>query len=233
MLASYQEVVRSLLDQTHYPGLSVDELELFKIHFGTAAFTCRLSSCPRTTLGFETEKLRSEHEMSHVRCFRCTFPGCQYPPFASARALRNHTSKHHTPTIGRKAIRNVTSEHSYQRFHLNMRTPGNQGTQENQEPFEPSRQHSIQPQQRYPIMYQPSHMQSFPTLSDEEKTKYAENLQGFWNVVHNSPSNSSENMVARERIIEFSRTLNSKVQQRRTARLHQVQEQRLKQPEQE
>ncbi|KAF4987182.1 hypothetical protein FDECE_15563 [Fusarium decemcellulare] len=105
MLNSYQEVVRSLLSQTQYPGISTEELELFKVHFGTAAFTCRLNSCPRATLGFETKELRSGHEMSHLRRFRCNFSGCQYPPFVSARALRNHTSKYHTPTAPQKAIR--------------------------------------------------------------------------------------------------------------------------------
>lgn len=125
MLASYQRVVSSLLRQNHCPGLSADELELFKIHFGSAAFTCRLSSCPRTTLGFETERLRSEHEMSHIRCFRCTFPGCQYPPFVSARALKNHTSKYHTPITDRKAIRKVASQQPSQRIQMGIHTHRN------------------------------------------------------------------------------------------------------------
>ncbi|EEU35842.1 uncharacterized protein NECHADRAFT_20921, partial [Fusarium vanettenii 77-13-4] len=86
-------------------GLSGDEMELFRVHFGTAALTCRLGSCPRATLGFEAEKLRSEHEMFHVRYFPCTFPGCQYPPLASAKALRNHMSKHHAVVAARKRIR--------------------------------------------------------------------------------------------------------------------------------
>ncbi|RSL55377.1 hypothetical protein CEP54_009422 [Fusarium duplospermum] len=91
-------------------GLSGEEMELFRAHFGTAALTCRLGSCPRATLGFETERLRSEHEMSHVRYFPCTFPGCQYPSLQSAQALRNHTSKYHAPTAARKAIRKDGTE---------------------------------------------------------------------------------------------------------------------------
>ncbi|KAH8688529.1 hypothetical protein BGZ61DRAFT_494602 [Ilyonectria robusta] len=218
MLASYQEVVRSLLYQTHYPGLSVDELELFKIHFGTAAFTCRLSSCPRTTLGFETEMLRSEHEMSHVRCFRCTFTGCQYPPFASARALRNHTSKYHTPTTVRKAIRNVTWEHSYQRSY-------------------PSSQHSVEPQQPQirppPPMYRPSQMRNLPTLYDEEKTDYERGLQGLWDKVNNFPPDSPENRMARQKIMEFSRMLIVKIGRRLTEQHSEAQEQQGKQPKHE
>lgn len=110
MLASYQNAVKSLLDYEQHLGLSGEELELFRAHFRTAAFTCRLESCPRATLGFETERLRFDHETSHVRCFPCKFPGCQYPPLASANALKNHTNKYHAPTIARKAIRKTGFE---------------------------------------------------------------------------------------------------------------------------
>lgn len=109
MLESYQGAVISLLGHDNYPGLSRDELELFRAHFGTAAFTCRWGSCPRATLGFEAERVRFEHEMSHVRYFPCTFPGCRYPPFPSGRSLKNHMSKYHTPVIARKAIRKTES----------------------------------------------------------------------------------------------------------------------------
>ncbi|KAF4465800.1 NACHT domain-containing [Fusarium albosuccineum] len=110
MLDSYQDVLKWLLDQNHYAGLSVEDLELFKVHFGTAAYTCRLGSCPRATLGFQSEALRSAHEMSHIRCFRCNFTGCQYPPTTSAPALKNHIRKHHCPPPPRKAIRKAESE---------------------------------------------------------------------------------------------------------------------------
>lgn len=56
MLISYQDVVRPLLSKQTYPGVSAEELELFKTHFRTSAFTCRLNSCFRATLGFESEK---------------------------------------------------------------------------------------------------------------------------------------------------------------------------------
>jgi hypothetical protein len=106
MLTSYQAAVRSLLNQGDFPGVSAEELELFKSQFRTSVFTCRLNSCPRATLGFESEKLRLEHEMAHVR-FRCTFPGCKYPLFVSAQSLRNHLNKYHNPNPPRKSIRQV------------------------------------------------------------------------------------------------------------------------------
>jgi hypothetical protein len=106
MLASYQQTVRLLLDQDDCAGASVEELELFKSQFRTSAYTCRLGSCPRATLGFTSEQLRLEHEMAHMR-FRCTFPGCQYPFFISTQALKKHVNKYHNCTPTRKSIRKI------------------------------------------------------------------------------------------------------------------------------
>ncbi|EHK42609.1 hypothetical protein TRIATDRAFT_224424, partial [Trichoderma atroviride IMI 206040] len=107
MLAVYQETVRSILDQSDHPGISSEELELFKSQFRASAYTCRLKSCPRATLGFETDKARLDHEIAHVRKFRCTFPDCHFPPFLSAQALKGHTNKYHNPNPAPKSIRNI------------------------------------------------------------------------------------------------------------------------------
>jgi len=107
MLISYQEAVSSLLGQNEFPGVTAEELEMFKSQFRNSAFTCRLHFCPRATLGFGSEKLRLDHEMSHMRRFRCTFPGCQYPPFGSYQSLKNHLNKYHNPSPPRKLIRKV------------------------------------------------------------------------------------------------------------------------------
>ncbi|KAF4968621.1 hypothetical protein FSARC_3996, partial [Fusarium sarcochroum] len=105
MLTFYQETVESLLSQGYCPGLTADELEHFKVSFRFAAFTCRLASCSRATIGFETSKLLKEHEKSHLQWYKCTFAECQYPPFMSAGALTRHTKKYHTPVVAPKAIR--------------------------------------------------------------------------------------------------------------------------------
>jgi hypothetical protein len=105
ILASYQEVVKSLVGQKYHSELSTDEFELFKVHFGATAYTCQLTSCSRATIGFETEELLKEHEKCHIRWFQCTVPECQFPSFVSARALKSHTRKHHTVTVTVKAIR--------------------------------------------------------------------------------------------------------------------------------
>ncbi|KAH8803560.1 hypothetical protein F5884DRAFT_904077 [Xylogone sp. PMI_703] len=107
MLISYQGIIRSLLSRSYYPEISSEELEQFKAQFRTSAFTCRLNSCPRATLGFESESLCLEHEMAHLRQFPCTFPGCKYPPLVSAQSLKNHLNKHHNSNPPRKSIREV------------------------------------------------------------------------------------------------------------------------------
>lgn len=95
MLELYQNIVNSLLTQPEFRSLRANEHELFKEHFATTAFTCRLTSCPHATVGFETERLLSEHKMSHVQCFECKYPGCQYPVLGSAQALKKHERKYH------------------------------------------------------------------------------------------------------------------------------------------
>ncbi|KAI1208367.1 uncharacterized protein F4807DRAFT_468623 [Annulohypoxylon truncatum] len=107
MLAAYEESVKFLLSQNDYPGVSTEELESFKSQFRGSAFTCRLSSCPRATLGFESEVLRVDHEMTHLPRLQCDFPGCQNPPFVSVQALRNHVKKYHVAQPARKSIRQV------------------------------------------------------------------------------------------------------------------------------
>jgi hypothetical protein len=107
MLSVYQETIRSILNQSDHPGISAEELELFKSQFRASAYTCRLKSCPRATLGFETEQSRHDHELAHVRKFRCTFPDCHFPPFLSAQALKGHANKYHNPNPAPKSIRNI------------------------------------------------------------------------------------------------------------------------------
>jgi len=107
MLSSYQEIVRFLLCQNDYPGVTAEELDFFKSQFRTSAFTCRLSSCPRTTVGFESEELLREHEVAHTRRIACTFLNCKYPTFASVQSLKNHIKKYHNSDPAPKSIRKV------------------------------------------------------------------------------------------------------------------------------
>ncbi|KAG6081685.1 hypothetical protein E4U15_002801 [Claviceps sp. LM218 group G6] len=70
-------------------------------------------------------------------------------------------------------------------------------------------------QQSRSPMYQPSQIRGLPLLSEEEKNKYEAGLQGLWNKANNSPANSTEHLAARHKIVEFSKMLITKIQQRR------------------
>ncbi|RKL16693.1 hypothetical protein BFJ70_g14981 [Fusarium oxysporum] len=116
MLSSYQDIVRFLLQQDEYPGISADDLYLFKSQFQSSAYTCRLSFCPRATNGFESEELRRQHEIAHTQLCICTVPECRYPPFASIGALRTHINKYHRPEKRVRPIKRTGSSSLRQRF---------------------------------------------------------------------------------------------------------------------
>lgn len=90
-------------------GISVQELDAFRGKFRLSMHTCRLRSCPRATVGFESSDLRMEHELSHVRrsLYSCTDATCQYPPFFTAQALRAHAKQRHGVPSPRKSIRRM------------------------------------------------------------------------------------------------------------------------------
>ncbi|KAF5006955.1 hypothetical protein FDECE_6695 [Fusarium decemcellulare] len=92
-----------------------------------------------------------------------------------------------------------------------------------------------QPQNRPPPMYTPQQIRNLPTLSDEEKSKYEQGLQGLWNKANTSPQNSQEHIAARQKIIEFSKMLITKIQQRRQHQMaqQQLQQQQGQQPQQQ
>ncbi|CBX99800.1 hypothetical protein LEMA_P073890.1 [Plenodomus lingam JN3] len=95
----YQKTVETILGQDSCPGASAKELELFKSQFRTSAYTCRLRSCPRATIGFKNQQLRQEHEVCHAGGFRCSFAGCQYPPYRNQRSLSAHVASVHESAI--------------------------------------------------------------------------------------------------------------------------------------
>jgi hypothetical protein len=107
ILDAYQKAVETILDHDSCPGASTEELELFKSHFRASAYTCRLRSCPRTTVGFDSARLRHEHEIGHAGGFWCPFPGCHYPPFLTSHSLGLHREKCHASSPTRYLIRRV------------------------------------------------------------------------------------------------------------------------------
>ncbi|KPM37326.1 hypothetical protein AK830_g9237 [Neonectria ditissima] len=118
--AKYQFILRDLLSLRAFPGVSFEELEKFKTEFGTSAFTCFFSTCPRAASGFQNEAAMLQHELTHTQTIICIVQGCQYPPFGSSQALKAHvakchkeTDKAHRATKIRAANRNTKGSYGY------------------------------------------------------------------------------------------------------------------------
>ncbi|KAK3989052.1 hypothetical protein QBC44DRAFT_242404 [Cladorrhinum sp. PSN332] len=113
LLLLYQSLIRRLLAMRTVAGIDLEDFERFKIEFRTTAFACRMLSCPRASLGFDSEAQLMEHEASHLG-ITCNVPECQYPPFSSNRALKMHQSKCHptreTGVVRRRGIRRTRSK---------------------------------------------------------------------------------------------------------------------------
>lgn len=86
---------------------------------------------------------------------------------------------------------------------------------------------------RHPPMYQPQQIRSLPMLSEEEKSKYEQGLRGLWNKANNSPANSPDQLAARQKIMEFSKMLISKIHQRRNQAQQQAQQHQQQPPPQQ
>ncbi|KAK4163802.1 hypothetical protein QBC43DRAFT_212370 [Cladorrhinum sp. PSN259] len=113
LLLCYRTVIGSLLSMQTYGGIELEEFARFKVEYRKTAFACRLLSCPRATLGFDSQAELIEHEASHLRIV-CKEPFCQYPPFSSVRALKAHQSKCHPKDTGvarRTGIRQSRAKH--------------------------------------------------------------------------------------------------------------------------
>lgn len=107
LLPQYQKLLLHAMNEMDIPGVSSRDLEAFRNEFTTSIHTCRLRTCPRATVGFETKDLRIEHEKSHVQRYPCARMGCQYPPFLTPESLKAHVRKEHDTATPPKSIRRV------------------------------------------------------------------------------------------------------------------------------
>lgn len=107
LLSHYQDLLYRIMNEPDVPGLSSLDLQVLRNEYYTSAHTCRLRSCPRATVGFESKRLRMEHEADHVRkrLHPCLVPGCQYPPLFSTQSLKAHMRQRHDAVTPRRSIR--------------------------------------------------------------------------------------------------------------------------------
>ena len=114
LLTCYQKAVIHILHARDIPGISTNELESFRLRSRASAYTCRLRSCPRATLGFESAAARDEHEVDHARKFHCTYPSCQYPAFYSSQKLTRHMLDKHRMETPRRTMRQPGTRYQHE-----------------------------------------------------------------------------------------------------------------------
>ncbi|KAF7670744.1 hypothetical protein GT037_011195, partial [Alternaria burnsii] len=104
----YAKQVDFLLSADTVPGLTPEELTMFKLTNCPYAFVCRFPGCSGMLAGFSTQDLRAQHETTHKPTFFCMHSGCTYKlPFASRQSLGRHIRTFHNsvPESVPKSIR--------------------------------------------------------------------------------------------------------------------------------
>jgi hypothetical protein len=104
----YAKRVEFLLSADAVPGLTPEELTMFKSTNCPYAFVCRFPGCSGMLAGFPTHDLRAQHEKTHKPTLFCTHSGCTYKlPFASQQSLGRHIRTFHNsvPRSAPKSIR--------------------------------------------------------------------------------------------------------------------------------
>jgi transcription initiation factor TFIID subunit 12 len=96
-------------------------------------------------------------------------------------------------------------------------------------------------------LFQANQIRQLTILSEEEKTKYISGVEGLWAKIRSSPAHSPDYKQATEKLVQFSRMLHTKLQQRQAqlqqhrqaqmqhhkAQLQQQQKQAQQQPQQQ
>lgn len=95
----YHSAVLHLMAQKSYPGLTPEELVVFKEEFGSTAFVCHVHGCERSVVGYSTANALKDHEARHQGQLKCFEPNCYYNDigFSSLKRLRDHKRKQHPP----------------------------------------------------------------------------------------------------------------------------------------
>ena len=103
LTTDFETAVTRLLSQDEVSGISRATLEAFQKSYASTAFRCRFPNCPRSSIGFPSSKLRTEHEAAHLRRVYCKIESCQWGRigFKNKNGLDAHARKHHgeKPTL--------------------------------------------------------------------------------------------------------------------------------------
>ena len=121
---NYEATIRHVVGAQDRSDATSSEFQLFCSNFSGHAYLCRFVSCVHATSGFNTNEERQIHESGHKLSFPCPEPGCQYPPFDSHDAMREHFSKIHEKEGERRpavrpisnTLRNAGSNYPFRRI---------------------------------------------------------------------------------------------------------------------
>ncbi|KAH8698037.1 hypothetical protein GQ44DRAFT_832316 [Phaeosphaeriaceae sp. PMI808] len=92
----YSKRVQLLLSVASFPGLSYEQINMFKAINSPCAFVCRFPGCADITAGFRTYEARERHEKTHAPPLMCTYSGCKYKlNFSSLYNLKRHIRDFH------------------------------------------------------------------------------------------------------------------------------------------
>ncbi|KAF7920449.1 hypothetical protein EAE99_008063 [Botrytis elliptica] len=81
-------------------------------------------------------------------------------------------------------------------------------------------------QQRPPTLFKPEMMRQLPAniFTEEEKVKWEHGLKGLWAHVENNPLDSLAHQDAKRKLVEFSKSVSSRINQQNQAQTQQVQQ---------
>lgn len=93
----FENGVVHLLSQQEVPDISNSTLRKFQESYASTAFRCRYPNCARSSMGFSSAQLRSQHESNHFQRVYCKVATCHFGRvgFPRKAALCAHTRKYH------------------------------------------------------------------------------------------------------------------------------------------
>ena len=79
--------------------ISVDQIRRFKTLYSSIGLYCRYSSCKHRCVTYRSETELREHELTHVRSYKCMECDFAERPFTSRQDLRKHRVKYHMTSV--------------------------------------------------------------------------------------------------------------------------------------
>jgi hypothetical protein len=97
LATTFDSAVISLLSQNEVAGVPEVTLQAFQKSYASTAFRCRYPYCTKSSAGFASQQLRTQHEAGHFHRVYCKVESCQWSRigFEKKSGLDSHTRKYH------------------------------------------------------------------------------------------------------------------------------------------